>query len=84
MASFTVPDFSYLSPAEKTAIRDALLAEIQRRSGLGSIASGASQGQSVTMSKLSEAALGAYWNAINEAISGEPIVQARPVFTCPS
>lgn len=84
MASFTVPDFTYMTAQERTDLRAALLAEMNRRAGLGAISSGASQGQSVTMTKLSKEELAAWWNAINEAISGEPIVQAQPVFTCPS
>lgn len=84
MASFTVPDFSYLTPQERTDMRAALLAEMNRRAGLGAISSGASQGQSVTMTKISREELSAWWNAINESISGPPIVQAQPVFSCPS
>jgi hypothetical protein len=75
------PDFTYLTPAEQTAMRATLLAEINRRAGIGSISSGASQGQAITMTKLSEDALAAWWRAINTAMGTEPIMQVQPAFT---
>lgn len=77
------PDFTYLTPAEQTAMRAALLAEMNRRAGIGSISSGAGQGQAITMTKLSEGALAAWWQAINTAMGSEPIIQVQPAFRSP-
>jgi hypothetical protein len=80
MASVTVPDFTYFSVEEKQALLSAIKAEMLRRAGLGSISSGASQGQSTTMTKLSEESLAAWANALSAELNGEPITQVRPIF----
>lgn len=82
MASVTVPDFSAFTLEEKQALFTAVKAEMLRRAGLGAISSGASQGQSVTMTKLSEEALAAWSNALSAELNGEPITQVRPLFIC--
>jgi hypothetical protein len=77
----SAPDFTGWTAAEQAAAFTAIKAEMMRRLGLGSISSGASQGQSVTMTKLSNEELRAWHDSLAPLVTGsDPITQVAPMF----
>lgn len=77
-----VLDFSSFTTAEKTALLAAAKAEILRRAGVGSVASGSSTGQQFAMQKMSEDGLTRMINALTVELGYEqPVIQVAPNFS---
>lgn len=75
-------DFSSFSTAEKTALLTAAKAELLRRAGVGSVASGSATGQQYSMSKMTEDGLIRMINALTVELGYEqPVIQVAPNFS---
>jgi hypothetical protein len=77
----SAPDFAGWTDVERAAAFTAIKAEMMRRLGLGSISSGASQGQSITMQKLTADELRAWHDSLSVYVTGfQGNVQVQPIF----
>lgn len=75
------PDFGSFSTAEKQALLTAAKAELLRRTGIGSVQTGSSTGQSFGMQKVPHSELVAMIDALTVELGyPQPIVQASPNF----
>lgn len=81
----SVIDFGAFSLAEKQALLAAAKAELLQRVGLGAVQTGAGNGQSFGMTKLTESALMGLINALTAELGYEqPVVVAQPNFAARS
>lgn len=75
-------DFSSYSTAEKTALLTAAKAEVLRRVGVGAIQTGASTGQSFSMTKMTEEGLARLISTLSIDLGYEqPVIQVAPNFS---
>lgn len=76
------PDFGSFSTAEKQALLTAAKAELLRRAGIGSVQTGASTGESYSMTKTPYNDLVALIDALTVELGyPQPVVQASPNFS---
>jgi hypothetical protein len=74
-------DLGSFTFAEKTSLLAAAKAELLRRAGVGAVQTGASTGQSFSMTKYTEDGLIALINSLTVDLGFEqPIIQAKPNF----